>query len=99
MPTVLIPLPSRDFDPTETGVPWRALRARGHNVVFATPDGRPGQADSKMVTGAGLGLLAPLLRADAAGRAAYSEMIQSAEFQHPIAYAEILFCKFLGNSL
>jgi protease I len=94
MPTVLLPLPSHDFDPTETAVPWRALRARGHNVVFATPDGRPGQADPKMATGAGLGLLAPLLRADAAGRAAYSELAQSAEFQHPIAYAEIAAANF-----
>jgi protease I len=89
MPTVLIPLPRHDFDPTETGVPWRVLRTRGHNVVFATPDGRPGQADPKMVTGAGLGLLAPLLRADGAGRAAHLAMTQSVEFQHPIAYAEI----------
>jgi protease I len=94
MATVLIPLPSRDFDPTETGVPWRTLQARDHTVVFATPDGRSGQADSKMVSGAGLGFLAPLLRADAAGRAAYSEMIQSAQFQHPIAYAEIEAANF-----
>jgi protease I len=94
MPAVLIPLPSHDFDPTETGVPWRLLRARGHNVVFATPEGRPAQADPKMVTGVGLGLLAPLLRADAVGRAAYSAMTQSAEFQQPIPHAEIAAANF-----
>jgi protease I len=94
MPIVLIPLPSHDFDPTETGVPWCLLRARGHNVVFATPDGKPAQADPKMVTGVGLGLLAPLLRADAVGRAAYSAMTQSAEFQHPISHAEIAGANF-----
>ena len=89
MASVLIPLPSRDFDPTETGVPWRMLTARGHRVVFATPDGRPGEADPKMVTGAGLGILAPLLKADAAGREAYLQMTRSNEFQNPIAYGEI----------
>jgi protease I len=89
MATVLIPLPSYDFDPTEAAVPWRVLRARGHRMVFATPDGRPGEADPKMVTGAGLGVLAPFLKADAAGRAAYQAMTQAPEFVRPIAYAEI----------
>jgi len=40
MARILIPLPSDDFDPTESGVPWRGLNARGHRIVFATPDGR-----------------------------------------------------------
>jgi protease I len=94
MSTVLIPLPIRDFDPTEAGVPWRLLRAQGHRVVFATPDGRPGEADPKMVTGEGLGILAPLLKADAVGRGAYLEMTQAAEFQKPISYAEIVAADF-----
>jgi protease I len=89
MATVLIPLPDNDFDPTESGVPWRLLRARGHRLVFATPYGRPGEADPKMVTGEGLGILAPLLKADAAGKAAYQEMTESPEFHHPIAYTDI----------
>ena len=33
---VLIPLPDRDFDPTEVAVPWRVLCDAGHQVVFAT---------------------------------------------------------------
>jgi hypothetical protein len=57
MSTILMPIPNRDFDPTEAGVPWRLLRARGHRVVFATPDGMPGHADAMMVTGKGLGML------------------------------------------
>jgi protease I len=89
MATVLIPLPHRDFDPTETGVPWRVLSGRGHRVVFATPDGRPASADPRMVTGTGLGVLAPLLMADANGRAAYDAMARSEAFSHPIAYADI----------
>lgn len=89
MATILMPLPDRDFDPTETGVPWRTLSARGHNFVFATSEGRPASADPKMVTGQGLGLLAPLLKADANGRAAYAAMIESAAFGQPLAYADL----------
>lgn len=89
MGTIMMPLPKRDFDPTETGVPWRILRERGHRVVFATPDGRPGEADPMMVTGKGLGILARVLKADDNGRRAYGEMTQSGEFQKPIVYDEI----------
>jgi protease I len=94
MSSVLIPLPSHDFDPTESGVPWRLLRARGHRVMFATPDGKAGVADPKIVTGEGLGILAPLLKADAAGKAAYLEMTRAAEFLGPIAYADIAAAEF-----
>ena len=89
MATILMPLPARDFDPTETGVPWRVLTSRGHAVVFATPDGAPGDADPLMVTGNGLGLLAPFLRANADGQAAYAAMTASAAFQTPLPYAAI----------
>jgi hypothetical protein len=56
--TILIPIPRADFHPTETGVPWRTLRQRGHHIVFATPNGGMGHADLRMVTGEGLGVLA-----------------------------------------
>ena len=94
MATVLMPLPEYDFDPTESGVPWRLLSERGHRVVFATPDGKPAAADPKMVTGEGLALLAPLLRADRNGRRAYREMTQSAAFQQPIAHDDIDVARF-----
>jgi hypothetical protein len=50
MATLLMPLPDSDFDPTESGVPWRTMSDHGHNVVFATPSGRTARADPKMVT-------------------------------------------------
>jgi protease I len=84
-----MPLPSRDFDPSETGVPWRVLSGLGHRFVFATPTGDPGVADRLMVTGEGLGLLAPVLRADRNGRNAYEAMITSPEFQSPLRYDAI----------
>ena len=70
MATLLMPLPDSDFDPTESGVPWCTMRDHGHNVVFATPTARTALADPKMVTGEGLGILSPLLKADANGRSA-----------------------------
>ena len=33
---VLVPLPDRDFDPTEVAVPWRGLTDAGHELIFAT---------------------------------------------------------------
>ena len=88
MPTVLVPIPTADFDPTEAAVPWKMLRARGIAVVFATPDGNPGQADARILTGRGLCVLAPMLQADANGRQAYAEMAASPEFLHPITHAQ-----------
>ena len=82
MATVLIPLPARDFDPTEAAVSWKLLREAGHEITFATPDGQRAYADPVMVTGEGLDvwgrvpalkklvLFGRSLRADAAGRAA-----------------------------
>lgn len=89
MANILVPLPLSDFDPTEAAVPWRILRSLGHAFAFATPDGRPAQADPRMLSGKGLGILAPLLRADANGRQAYREMETSKEFLHPLPYEEI----------
>ncbi len=86
MAIVLMPLPSRDFDPTETGVPWLELTRRGHQVRFATPDGSIAEADPRMVHGTGLGPLKAVLRADANGRAAYEAMSRDAFFSNPWNY-------------
>ena len=100
MARVLIPLPSRDYDPTEAAVSWRVLRNLGHEIVFATPDGAPAEADDLMVHGRGLdpwGLVPGLdrlvfigrfLRADAAGRAAYDAMKRSPEWRAPICWTD-----------
>lgn len=89
MATVLLPIPCCDFDPTESAVPWRRLTHLGHEVVFATPDGRVGRADERMLTGQGLSLLAPLLRADSNGRSAYAEMAQSRSFLQPLVWGDL----------
>jgi len=96
MPTVLVPIPSHDFDPTEAAVPWKTLRALGNTAIFATPDGKPGRADPAILTGRGLGVLAPVLKADANGRQAYAEMASSPEFLHPITWAEARISEVQG---
>jgi len=45
MSRILIPLPNRDFDPTEVAIPWQVLRAADHEFAFATPDGERAHAD------------------------------------------------------
>jgi protease I len=96
MATVLIPVPSEDFDPTEAAVPWKTLHALGHRIVFATPDGRQAAADARILTGRGLGVLARVLMADARGRQAYAEMASSPEFAEPIAWSEARISDFHG---
>src|SRR5208283_4856333 len=84
--TVLIPIPSKDFDPTEVAVSWKVLKRLGHSVVFATPAGREGSADDIMLTGEGPDLwgflpglrrlvaFGRMARANADARRAYAEM-------------------------
>ncbi len=108
---VLIPIPSRDFDPTEAAVTWRVLEAAGIAVSFATPDGRPGEADPHMLSGEGLDawgfipglrrlkLLGLALRADVQGRAAYAAMRDSEAFRHPIRWSDIRCDDFDGLAL
>ena len=96
-----MPLPARDFDPTEVAVGWKVLSAAGHKVVFATPDGEPGVADDIMVTGRGLDpwSFAPLLnrvafvglfmRANADARLTYREMTDYSAFNAPLRWDDI----------
>jgi putative intracellular protease/amidase len=56
MSRILMPLPDRDFDPTESAVPWTMLSEAGHEVTFATQSGQPGQADPLVLDGLPFGL-------------------------------------------
>jgi putative intracellular protease/amidase len=100
MGTVLIPVPDRDFDPTEVAISWHVLTANGHRVVFATQSGTPGVADDIMVTGRGLDvwsafpvlraitIVGRMLRANKDARRAYQNMLCSVEYQHPALWTE-----------
>lgn len=91
-----MPIPARDFDPTEVAISWKTLTGRGHDVVFATPDGRPGAADPIMLTGRGLPLVGGLLRANAEARAAYAAMLADPAFQSPLKWSDIATTAFQG---
>jgi putative intracellular protease/amidase len=83
---VLIPLPDRDFDPTEVAVPWRLLTRAGHTVVFATETGgaRPA-CDPKLLTGVIFGKLG----AAPEPKQFYREMEEAPELSSPISYDAI----------
>jgi putative intracellular protease/amidase len=100
MAAVLIPIPARDFDPTEVAVTWQVLIGEGHDVIFATPSGQPGEADDIMVTGQGLDpwgmvplvrrmtVVGRILRADGRARAAYAALVGDPAFCSPLHWAE-----------
>lgn len=98
---IIIPIPSRDFDPTEVAVSWQILHNAGHRVQFATPDGQPGRADPLMLSGEGLDawgfipllrklrLIGLLLRAHKPARRAYAAMLRDADFCRPLRYEQL----------
>lgn len=101
MARVLMPIPAQDFDPSEVAVSWLVLKALGHTVLFATPDGRRAQADELMVTGRGLDpwgfipvlrrlpLLGLFLRANRDARRAYDRLLHDPAFRTPLEWDEI----------
>ena len=101
MARIVIPTPSVDFDPSEVAVSWQVLTQAGHNVVFATPDGRMARGDEVMLTGEGLDpwglapglrravLIGRFLRAGQDARDAYAQMADAGEFHAPIRWDEI----------
>ncbi|MCU1684683.1 MAG: hypothetical protein JWQ81_5422 [Amycolatopsis sp.] len=106
MAKVLIPVPARDSDPSEVAVSWRVLTDAGHDVVFASPDGKQAHCDELMVTGEGLDLwgrvpglrklpvLGRVLRADSVARAAHSALLGDAAWRSPIRWEDIELGEF-----
>src|SRR6201996_5957770 len=106
MARVLMPLPARDFDPSEAAVSWRVLRDAGHSVCFATPDGKPAAADDIMLTGQGLDpwgafpllrkvpLVGLLLRANRDARRAYAQMIADPNYAAPLRWEAVSLAEF-----
>ncbi|MCU1773619.1 MULTISPECIES: type 1 glutamine amidotransferase domain-containing protein [unclassified Pseudomonas] len=92
---ILILLPSADYDPTESSVPWQALHNAGIEARFATPQGLPAYADSRLVS-VGFGPLNPMLMTRKADLDSYAQMIDSAAFLQPLAYADVDPSQFDG---
>jgi putative intracellular protease/amidase len=105
---VLIPLPERDYDPTEVAVSWRVLTTAGHGVAFATPHGAPAVADELMLSGEGLDLwgaipvvrhlkaVGLLLRANRAARDAHATLLRDPAFAAPLRYDALRVDDFDG---
>ncbi|HVN71346.1 MAG TPA: type 1 glutamine amidotransferase domain-containing protein [Desulfomonilia bacterium] len=105
---VVIPLPNRDFDPTEAAVSWQILKEAGHQVLFATPDGSRAYADPRMLTGEELDLwsfihplkkirlLGLMLRANDGARQAYLMMESDPAFLKPMTYRDLSADRFDG---
>ncbi len=93
---ILMPIPERDFDPSETSIPWKILTENSVQVVFATPSGIPGTADQRMLSGKGLGIWKTALMARSDAVDTYNLMIKSDEFARPIRYTSIRPDRFAG---
>jgi protease I len=86
---ILFPLPAREFDPTESSIPWRALIDAGHEVGFATPDGQAAAADPRILSGRGFAIWRYFLRARPHALTTYAQMAASDAFLHPLRYDQI----------
>eukprot|EP01006_Ploeotia_vitrea_P039951 TRINITY_DN66392_c7_g1_i3.p1 TRINITY_DN66392_c7_g1~~TRINITY_DN66392_c7_g1_i3.p1 ORF type:complete len:612 (+),score=316.01 TRINITY_DN66392_c7_g1_i3:169-2004(+) len=93
--TVLMVVPHRGFDPTEAAVPFAILKEHGHRLVIATPDGLVSEGgDALVVNGELLGGMVMKMASEAKGM--YRDMLASAEWRDPIAYADIVAENFDG---
>jgi putative intracellular protease/amidase len=108
MAHILMPLPSRDADPSEVAVSWQILRERGHRISFAAPDGRQAECDALMLHGHGLdpwgwipgvrrlSLVGRLLRARRDARDAHAQLCADGAFQRPLRWDELNSADFDG---
>jgi len=105
---VVMPLPDRDFDPTEAAVTWNLIREAGHEVVFATENGVRPEADPIMISGQGLDpwgfipglrrlrLVGLALRARRGARHTYRAMQRDRRFAAPLRYTDLNVSDFDG---
>lgn len=93
MARLLMPLPDRDFDVTETAVPWHVATDAGHEVVFATAaPGTVPVADPRLIDGVIFGKLG----ATPDAIALYRQMEATAAFQAPLGWQTLDFTAFDG---
>ena len=105
---IIIPLPNKDYDPSEVAIPWQLLTEQGFTVLFATPDGKTASADPLMLSGEELDvwgwipvikkirLIGLLLRANKAARIAHKALVNDSNFQNPCSYAQLSIDKYDG---
>lgn len=89
-PTILLPLPDHDFDPTESSIPWLECHSRGWQVIISTEHGMAAECDQNRFKGP----FRSLRSVGSTVQAAYKQFTLDPSFQHPIPYAEIDPSKF-----
>jgi len=91
LPTVLLPLPDKDFDVTEVAVPWRLITDAGHEVVFTTETGTVvPQADPRLLTGVLFGQFG----AEPEARRFYEQMVGDTAYRTPLRWDSITATAF-----
>ncbi|TGA97985.1 thiamine biosynthesis protein ThiJ [Sporolactobacillus shoreae] len=90
---VLIPIPSRDFDPTEVVTPWLRLRAAGYQPIFATPDGKRGYTDPLLLKGVLFGRLGAKKEIV---ESYHSQLGKDSSFLNPIVYETVSAADYDG---
>jgi putative intracellular protease/amidase len=85
---ILCILPSLDYDPTESALPWQALRQAGIDVRFATPTGIPAYADLRL-TDVGFSIMSPVFMTKPTELAVYRQMTRDPHFLTPLPYAKV----------
>ena len=91
-PRVLMPLPDRDFDTTESAVTWAALVGAGYQVDFATENGMVAACD-RFLIGKGWRYTFP---ASEEAVTAYRRMEHDPRFQNPIPYQDVDVAAYVG---
>lgn len=82
-------LPNSEFDPTEACIPWKVLSDAGHQVFFATGNGKAAVCDQITLTGEGLPSYLKSLVAKPENKLIYQQMAADAHFQNPTAWVDI----------
>jgi putative intracellular protease/amidase len=83
--TLLIPIPSEGFEPTEVVAPWRHFRDAGYAVAFATADGRAARCDPLALERRAFGQIG----ARPEHAAWYAELEQDAAYRSPLRWADV----------
>ncbi|VUC27749.1 unnamed protein product [Clonostachys rosea] len=83
VPKAIILMSDYGHDPTETAVPYMAMKEAGFDVQFATEIGKQPECDKLMLKG----LTQKLLGATRSVIEKYHEMFKSAEIQEPLSWS------------
>ncbi|NRA68398.1 MAG: DJ-1/PfpI family protein [Pseudobacteriovorax sp.] len=96
MVKILFAMPEYGFDPSEVAIPWRWLKKHGVEMEFATPSGRILGPDRITVSGKGLGLFKPMLRASSEVISCFDELKVDASYQNPRSLSQVQSADFDG---